>query len=116
MDWIGVDLDGTLAKRDFGGDTGVAFDPDHIGDPIDVMVERVRRWLYDGKEVRIFTARAGHPNFNAATVATVHAWLAKLGIPPLPVTCVKDYEMKELWDDQCVQVEQNTGRRVDGKE
>ena len=31
----------------------------------------------------------------------------------LPVTCVKDFGMVELWDDRAVQVVPNDGRRVD---
>lgn len=50
--WIGVDLDGTLAHYD--GWKG----PEHIGAPIPAMVERVKAWLAEGKEVRISTARA----------------------------------------------------------
>jgi hypothetical protein len=50
--WIGVDLDGTLAEYT------VWKGPHHIGPPILVMLERVKRWLAAGVEVRIFTARA----------------------------------------------------------
>lgn len=51
--WIGVDLDGTLAMYDgFKG-------PEHIGDPVPKMLERVKKWLAEGREVRIFTARVG---------------------------------------------------------
>lgn len=53
--WIGVDLDGTLAKY------GERQWPDHIGEPIAPMVERIKQWLKQGVEVKIFTARvAGH--------------------------------------------------------
>src|SRR5207344_2652938 len=49
--WIGVDLDGTLAYYDqWRG-------PEHIGEPVPAMLERVQRWLAEGKDVRIFTAR-----------------------------------------------------------
>lgn len=48
--WIGVDLDGTLAEY-HGWTDG------EIGKPIPTMVARVKRWLADGKDVRIFTAR-----------------------------------------------------------
>lgn len=113
MGWIGVDLDGTLATKDFGEDTGVEFDPNRVGEPVGLMLERVRQWVYDGVDVRIFTARASQPNFN---VKIIHDWLANVGLPPLPVICVKDYHMDELWDDRCVQVEPNTGRRMDGKD
>jgi hypothetical protein len=53
--WIGVDLDGCLAKYD----KWVSID--HIGEPITPMVERVKRWLREGREVRIFTARVWCP-------------------------------------------------------
>ena len=49
--WIGVDLDGTLAE--YLGWQGMG----HIGEPIAPMVERVKAWLAEGKDVRIFTAR-----------------------------------------------------------
>lgn len=53
--WVGVDLDGTLAHYDeFRGD-------DHVGEPIEPMVRRVRKMLDEGKDVRIFTARQPHP-------------------------------------------------------
>jgi RNA-binding protein YhbY len=50
--WIGCDLDGTLAE--YNGWQG----PQHIGAPIPKMLERVKRWLSEGKDVRILTARA----------------------------------------------------------
>ena len=60
--WIGVDLDGTLAQYDgFKGCTV-------IGDPVQVMLARVKKWISEGIEVRIFTARVnpGDPNADAA--------------------------------------------------
>lgn len=131
--WIGVDLDGTLAE--YAGWQG----PEHIGRPIPAMVERVRKWLADGKEVRIFTARAWaprrpHPDVleletqdlprqladerrrkeAEAAMKAIHSWcLQHIGVV-LPVTCEKDCGMVELWDDRAVQVVPNTGRRADG--
>lgn len=104
MGWIGVDLDGTLAHYD--GWRG----PDHIGDPIPTMMDRVKYWLKFGKEVRIFTARACVQD----QVPHVEAWLEKHGIGGLKVTNTKDFSMIELWDDRCVQVVPNTGKRADG--
>lgn len=50
--WIGVDLDGTLAHYDgWKGET-------HIGKPIPLMLARVKRWLAEGKEVRIVRRNA----------------------------------------------------------
>lgn len=106
MSWIGVDLDGTLAQ--YGGWKG----PDTIGEPVPAMKARVMKWLNEGAEVRIFTARAAIPE----QVAPVEAWCKRhLGVV-LPVTNVKDFGMIELWDDRAVGVELNTGRRADGRE
>ena len=103
MGWIGVDLDGTLAH--YTGWLG----PEHIGEPIIPMLARVNNWLALGKEVRIFTARASDPS----QIPAVKKWLANLGLD-LQVTNVKDFAMIELWDDRCVQVELNTGKRICG--
>ena len=32
----------------------------------------------------------------------------------LPITCVKDYGMEEIWDDRAIQMERNTGKPVEG--
>lgn len=114
--WIGVDFDGTLAHYDhWRGET-------HVGAPIAPMVDRVKRWLAEGLEVRIFTARVYEP----VDISGLHmepmpkrearqvieAWcLEHLGVV-LPVTNVKDYGMIELWDDRAVQVVANTGEPV----
>lgn len=105
--WIGVDLDGTLAHYD--GWKGV----EHIGAPVPAMVARVKRWLSEGREVRVFTARVSGPHHEAREVeARVKAWcLAHVG-QELSVTCTKDYAMVELWDDRAVSVEENTGRAL----
>ena len=110
--WIGVDLDGTLAE--YHGWRGV----NHIGEPVPLMLERVKQWLADGKTVKIFTARVSNvdPDRNIAEVIkAIHDWCEKHGLPKLVVTNEKDFGMIELWDDRCVQVEMNTGKRVDGK-
>lgn len=100
--WIGVDLDGTLAYYD--GWKG----PAHIGHPVPLMAERVRAWLAQGREVRIFTARASRPEY----VRYVEDWCkAHFGMR-LAVTNTKDFGMLELWDDRCVQVQPNTGQVV----
>ena len=55
--WIGVDLDGTLATHD-------GKRSQRIGAPIPAMVERVKMWLREGREVRIVTARAARTSFH----------------------------------------------------
>ena len=99
--WIGVDLDGTLAKYD-GWKDGA------IGDPVPEMLFRVRKWLADGVAVKCMTARACVPE----QVAAVRAWLDSHGLESVEVTNVKDFSMIELWDDRAVCVEPNTGRVV----
>lgn len=96
--WIGVDLDGTLAYWDDTQSTS------HIGEPIPAMMNRVRKWLREGREVKIFTARAADPE----QVALVRRWLTKHALP-LEVTNRKDWRMVQLWDDRAVSVEMNTG-------
>lgn len=111
--WIGVDLDGTLAH--YTGWKGA----NHIGEPIARMVERVKTWLSEGREVRIFTARvAGDPDREdiKEVRAEIEAWLLEHLGTSLPVTNQKDYGMIELWDDCCVQVVINTGIRADGRD
>ena len=110
--WIGVDLDGTLAEYDSW--KGAA----HIGKPIEPMVARVRKWLAEDRDVRIFTARVSHNGTSDRIVEAEHArnaieaWCLKHLGRILPVTNVKDYAMISLWDDRCVQVKPNTGLPV----
>jgi hypothetical protein len=102
--WIGVDLDGTLAKYE------KFIAPDHIGEPIPAMVERVKAWLKEGKDVKIFTARVADPvAFNIARTAILE-WCYKHIGQILEVTATKDYGMVELWDDRCIQVIPDTGQ------
>ncbi len=103
--WIGVDLDGTLAHFDHWRG------PDSIGLPIPAMVKRVEGWIAEGREVRIFTARATEPRL----IPPIKRWLKLHGLPDLRVTNVKDFQMIELWDDRAVQVIHNTGRAVQPK-
>jgi hypothetical protein len=112
--WIGVDLDGTLAEFHGWQKDG------SIGKPVPAMVARVKQWLAEGKEVRIFTARiwpwgttetvGGQLVSNASQqIDQINQWcIAHIGVT-LPVTCVKDFGMVELWDDRAVQVRINTG-------
>jgi len=93
--WIGVDLDGTLAFYDeFRGD-------DYVGKPIEPMVRQVRKWIDEGRDVRIFTARQPHPiirKFSYDNFGKV-----------LPITNVKDKHMIALYDDRAVGVRRNEG-------
>lgn len=113
--WIGVDLDGTLAYYD---DWRGA---DHIGEPIPAMLARVKRWVSEGREVRIVTARVGRPDPERVSDTQekieemrrlIEDWSEEHVGKRLQVTNEKDYDMLELWDDRVVQVEKNTGRII----
>lgn len=100
--WIGVDLDGTLAR--YGRWKGF----EHIGKPVPGMKARVLEWIEQGLTVKIFTARASVPQ----GIEPVKKWLVENGFPELEVTCVKDFHMVELWDDRAIQVVANSGSPV----
>ena len=101
-DHIGVDLDATLAH--YNGWRGI----DHIGTPVPKMVARVKRWLKEGKDVRIFTARASS---GRKAVRYVKDWCKEHLGRVLPVTNVKDPHMVAIWDDRAHRVEKNTGEK-----
>lgn len=104
--WVGVDLDGTLAFYDhWSGE-------DHIGQPVPKMQERVKRWLAEGVDVRIVTARVSDTTTYERSMRVIEAWCVEHLGKVLMVTCSKDYAMMELWDDRCVQVIPNTGEPV----
>lgn len=121
--WIGVDLDGTVAHYDrWCG-------PTHIGAPIPAMVERIKQWLKEGRDVRIFTARmwplgtihAGEPR-NAdrvddalKAVVAIQQWCKVVFGKVLPITCCKDFSMIVLYDDRAKQVIQNTGELLEDR-
>lgn len=113
--WIGVDLDGTLAMHS-GELTPLSLT--EIGAPVPAMVERVRNWLGEGKDIRIFTARVnpanrGNIKYDKKVIITaIETWCLRYIGCVLPVTCEKDWLMIELWDDRCVQVERNVGMPV----
>jgi len=98
MSWIGVDLDGTLSKS-------VRSLNDGIGDPVPSMLSRVKKWLKDGREVRIVTARASTPR----QVTHIRAWLKRHGLEDCDITDRKDADMAELWDDRAIRVERDSG-------
>lgn len=114
--WVGVDLDGTL----FTYDKWVSWST--FGEPIAPMMERVCAWLDAGVTVKIVTARVstgastcrvtGVAFDNEKMTVAIQDHLEKHGLPRLEVTCMKDVDMIELWDDRAVQVMPNTGKTV----
>jgi hypothetical protein len=123
---IAVDLDGTLARYDGW------ISAEHIGEPIPLMVTRVKEWLANGETVTIFTARvcredylvkylpgsAAYAELEAECKSTrkaIETWCLKHIGQVLEITNKKDYSLVELWDDRAVQVIPNTGLRADHK-
>jgi hypothetical protein len=110
--WIGVDLDGTLAKS-VVAETGKV----NIGPPIDPMVQLVRDWLAQGEDVRIFTARVNphqHPVDASLARTAIEVWCERHLGQILPVTHEKDWNLVLLFDDRARQVEHDTGRVLHG--
>jgi hypothetical protein len=101
--WVGIDVDKTLAK--FEKWKGL----DVVGKPIPEMVERVKKMLADGKDVRIFTARVSHDPKGIGRAA-IEAWCHRYLGKALPVTCVKDQWFIDGYDDRMHRVEANTGK------
>lgn len=101
--WIGVDLDGTLAEY-YGWNNG------EIGEPIPLMLMRVKDWISNGQTVKIFTARVC--TNDQEQIALIKAWCLKYIGQELDVTATKDFSMIELWDDRCIQVIPNTGEKI----
>lgn len=102
--WYAVDFDGVLAEYH------KFTKPDDLGKPIMLMVERVKRWLDEGIEVRIFTARGSiSESDKALAYPAIERWCKEHLGRVLPITNVKDIHMVALYDDRAYHVEKNTG-------
>ena len=108
LGWIGVDLDGTLAK------SVKSQAAEDIGVPIYRMVKQVKKWLAQGQDVRI-TARVNpyHGRIEAFRARrAIEAWSKRHLGQVLRVTHEKDWDMALLFDDRARQVERDTGMVV----
>jgi hypothetical protein len=88
-----------------------------IGVPVYRMVKQVKKWLAQGHDVRIFTARVNpYPCRIEATRSrrAIEAWSERDLGQVLPITYEKDWDMASLFDNRARQVEHNTGRVLDG--
>ena len=119
--WYGFDLDGTLAE--YFSWVG----PGKIGNPIQAMVDILKRYIADGHRVKIFTARVYpviHVSLTGAAthmpqeeglakakieVIAIREWCVKVLGYPLEATCVKDSKAILIYDDKAVWVKPNTG-------
>ncbi|MDA3917438.1 MAG: hypothetical protein PF690_10740 [Deltaproteobacteria bacterium] len=100
--WTGVDLDGTLAYYERSASS------DMIGEPVPAMMAFVKKMIKHGTRVKIFTARVQDPE----QLPIIRNWLKENGLPEIEITNVKDYYMHRIYDDRCIQVEENTGRLI----
>ena len=106
--WIGVDLDGTLAKS-----VKAQGQREAIGGPIHRMMQLVKVWLAHGEDVRIFTARVNPTRVQVTARrarTAIEAWCKRHLGQVLPITYEKDWDMTLLFDDRARQVERDTGR------
>ena len=106
--WMGVDLDGTLAYQDPNTDN---HSPYSIGEPIPAMADRVKFWISQGIEVRIFTSRMTPSEGRDISKVrkVIEMWsLTHIG-EVLLVTNIKDHGLIKLWDDRAVGIVINTG-------
>lgn len=106
--WIGVDLDGTLAKYDGW------FGPQHVGEPVIPMLNRVKAWLKQGYDVKIVTARVSmrDPVELKESRDAIEKWCLEHVGKVLEVTNEKDFNMIQMWDDRAVSVRKNHGMAV----
>ena len=112
--WYGFDLDATLAH--YSGWKG----EEHIGEIIPRMAAQLLRHIAEGHECRIVTARVSPKLHTPADAQRIRLLIqdyteANFGIRLL-VQADKDYDLIALYDDRCVQVQANTGRRLDGED
>lgn len=106
-----VDLDATLAHYD--GWTS-AYD---IGEPIKPMVDRVKKLIKEGKEVRIFTARVSEegpyglrPRHELEkTRDVIRKWCKTHIGKELEITNKKTFHTVQIIDDRCLQIIPNLG-------
>ena len=107
MGWIGFDIDGTLAI-----DLPNRSNDTEIGEPIQPMVDKARELINQGKDVRIFSARAFQPDLYLRTDVyhAIRKWCIKHIGRPLPIVYYKDHNLDWYYDDKAIAVEYNTGK------
>ena len=103
-----VDFDGTLAH--FNGWVG----PTAIGEPVNGMFLKVKKWLRQGDEVVIFTSRIAPndkytpPEQCEAARKAIEDWCVKYFGQKLRITCEKNY-FDICYDDLTHNIIPNTG-------
>lgn len=103
--WIGVDLDGTVARYESGD--YAKYGGLHIGEPIPEMVTKIHQWNKDGYEVKLVTARALQ---GPEVLEAIREWCRVHIGYTLTITNEKDRHMICLYDDRARHVQKNTGK------
>lgn len=103
-DVYAVDLDGTLAFDDPDSHSD-----DFIGEPVPAMLEQVKTWLTEGREVWIFTARLSGSEDKTQTREMIQDWCEQHGLGRLKVTGSKSWRIQAYFDDRCYHVLHNQG-------
>lgn len=109
-----VDLDSTLAHYESWSG------PYDIGAPIKPMVERIKKLIKEGKEVKIFTARVSdegpygtRPRHELEkTREVIRKWCKTHLGKELDITNKKTFHTVQIIDDRCLQIVPNTGQSV----
>lgn len=105
--YIAVDFDKTLATYDHYRGSN------KFGDPIPKMVNRIKKWLAEGKTVKIMTARVSNVNHDREEIIktrkALEEWCLKHFGQKLEITCEKDFAMEVLYDDRAIGVVPNKG-------
>jgi hypothetical protein len=98
---VACDLDGTLATYDHW--RGI----DHIGEPVEPVLRRVKALLEAGHQVSIFTSRVAgdwpeHIKDLETTRRHIESWCYRHVGRILPVTAHKHGWFTEIWDDKAL--------------
>jgi len=101
---IAFDLDGTLARYD--GWKSI----EHIGEPITMMVNVLKRHIAQGDECIIHTARVSG-DAEEANLARhyIAKWLRTHNLPDMEITCIKLKKFRLFYDDRAIAVTTNLG-------
>lgn len=105
--FIAVDLDRTLARLTSQDINNGKWKTTYIGPAIPRMLKLVKKWIKEGKEVKIFTTRL---QYGKDAQKAVRQWLIKYGLGDLEIINKKDHMMVAIFDDLSVPVESNTGK------
>lgn len=104
--WIGVDFDGTLAEYQSFRNIK------NPGPPVKEMVNRVKEWIGQGTNVKIFTARVCSLQTKDEIEEQrkiIEEWCVLHIGQKLEITSEKDFNMVELWDNRAIGVIENRG-------